>query len=113
MIDYKSIGRRISIYRKKKGLTQAAFSEALNVSESYISQIERGKAKASLSRLDEIANILEVDITLLLSDNVVLSDIPVNLEVCEIIQDWSKPQINFLINQLLCADEQFKNNQRQ
>ncbi len=108
MIDYKTIGRKISFYRKKKGLTQAVFSEMLGVSESYISQIERGKAKVSLSRLDEISDALETDIALLISDRAVCSDIPVNSEVFEIIKSWSKENTDFLINLLLCADRQIK-----
>lgn len=109
MIDYKAIGRRISLYRKKKGLTQAAFSEILGVSESYVSQVERGIAKISLARLDEVSNTLDIDIALLISDNIIQSDISVNSEIFEITKDWSKEKIDFLINLLLCADEQFKN----
>lgn len=67
MLDYKAIGRRISIYRKKKGLTQAVFSEKLDISESYISQIERGATKVSLTRLDKIAEVLKIDIALIKS----------------------------------------------
>lgn len=107
MIDYKAIGRRISLYRKKKGLTQAALSEMLGVSESYISQVERGIAKISLSRLDEISEVLSTDIALLISDNVVLPDMSVNSEVFEIIKNWDKEKTDFLIKLLLCADKQF------
>ena len=107
MIDYKAIGRRISLYRKKKGLTQAALSEMLGVSESYISQVERGITKISLSRLDEISEVLSTDIALLISDNVVLPDMSVNSEVFEIIKNWDKEKTDFLIKLLLCADKQF------
>ncbi len=107
MIDYKAIGRRISLYRKKKGLTQAALSEMLGVSESYISQVERGIAKISLSRLDEISEVLSTDIALLISDNVILPDMSVNSEVFEIIKNWDKEKTDFLIKLLLCADKQF------
>ncbi len=106
MIDYKAIGRRISLYRKKKGLTQAALSEMLGVSESYISQVERGITKISLSRLDEISEVLSTDIALLISDNVVLPDMSVNSEVFEIIKNWDKEKTDFLIKLLLCADKQ-------
>ncbi len=106
MIDYKAIGRRISLYRKKKGLTQAALSEMLGVSESYISQVERGIAKISLSRLDEISEVLSTDIALLISDNVILPDMSVNSEVFEIIKNWDKEKTDLLIKLLLCADKQ-------
>lgn len=113
MLDYKAIGRRISIYRKKKGLTQAVFSEKLDISESYISQIERGATKVSLTRLDKIAEVLKIDIALLLSPNVTSTELITNSEVREIISGWSGDKIEFLINLLICADEQFKDFNKQ
>ena len=109
MIDYKSLGRRICYYRKQKGLTQAAFSELLDVSESYISQIERGISKVSLTRLDKIADVLEVDIALLISDHVINTSAEFNSEIYEITKNWSKENIDMLINLLMCADEKIKN----
>lgn len=108
MLDYKAIGRRIAFYRKKINMTQAVLSEKLNITESYVSQVERGTAKVSLSRLDEIADILCVDIASLLSNRVIDNDIAVNAEICEIIKSWDKKKTNFLINLLICADRQFK-----
>lgn len=105
MVDYKAIGRRIAFYRKKAALTQAVLSEKLGVTESYISQIERGSAKASLSRLDQIASVLSVDIALLISDHASVSHIPVNSEVFEIIKDWPTEQISFLIDLLTVAND--------
>ena len=68
MLDYKAIGRRIAHYRKKSFLTQEKLSEKLDFSESYMSQVERGKVKLSLQRLDQISEILNVNIELLISD---------------------------------------------
>ena len=112
MLDYKAIGRRISTYRKKNGLTQAVLSEKLGISESYISQIERGVTTASLARLDKIADALKIDIALLLSTNVISSELIINSEICEIVSNWSNDKINFLINLLICADEQFKKSEK-
>ncbi len=113
MLDYKAIGRRISLYRKKKGYTQAVFSEMLGVSESYMSQVERGIAKVSLARLDEISEILGTDIALLISNNVMYSNTVVNSEIYEITKSWSAEKTDFLIRLLLCADEQFKETEKQ
>ena len=105
MVDYKAIGRRIAFYRRKAVMTQSALSEKLGVTESYISQIERGSAKASLSRLDQIAGVLSVDIALLVSDHVSISQIPVHSEILEIIKDWPTEQVSFLIDLLTVADK--------
>lgn len=105
MVDYKAIGRRIAFYRKKASMTQAVLSEKLGVSEGYISQLERGSAKIPLPRLAQIADILGIDIALLVSDRAVLSQEPFNSEIFEIIKDWPTEQVSFLAELLTCASE--------
>ena len=41
-LDYKEIGKRIKIKRKELKITQEKLSEIIDVSPSYISEIERG-----------------------------------------------------------------------
>lgn len=104
MVDYTAIGRRIAFYRKKAAMTQAALSEILGVSEGYISQLERGSAKIPLPRLSQISDILGVDIALLVSDRAIVSDVPFNSEIFEIIKDWPAEQISLLAELLICAN---------
>lgn len=108
MIDYKSLGRRISFYRKKASMTQSFLSEKLGITESYISQIECGTAKISLSRLAQIADILGVDIALLVSDKATVSQTPVNTEIFEIIKDWPAEHVSFLADLLVCANAKMR-----
>ena len=89
-------------------MTQSTLSEKLDVTESYISQVERGSAKISLSRLDEISEILEVDVALLLSDEVLISEIPINVEIHEIVKDWPADKVDLLTELLVCADAKIK-----
>lgn len=112
MINYKAIGRRIACYRKKLSMTQATLSEKLDVSESYMSQIERGSAKVSLPRLDEISEILEIDLPFLLSDEITFSEVPINVEIHEIIKDWPTDKIDLLADLVLCADERIKKSKK-
>lgn len=108
MIDYKSIGRRVSLYRKRIPMTQSVLSERLGVTEGYISQVECGSSKVSLSRLSQIAQILEVDIALLVSDKVTVSPSPINTEIFEIIKDWPAEEISFLADMLIYADAKMR-----
>ncbi len=108
MIDYKSIGRRIAIYRKNFPMTQSTLSEKLGVSESYISQIERGSAKVSLPRLAQISDILGVDIALLITDKAIVSPYPVNAEMLEIIKDWPAEHKSFLADLLIFIDDRMR-----
>lgn len=108
MLDYKSIGRRISFYRKRKSHTQASLAEKLEISESYLSQAERGKVKISLNRLNQIAEVLDINIALLVSDINTSNCNFGNSEFLEVINNWSPEQKSFLLNLLKCADEQFR-----
>ena len=60
-IDYAMIGARIKEARRKRGMTQEALAEALDVSIGYVSQVERGITKISLDLLGAISGILDVD----------------------------------------------------
>ena len=63
LLDFKLIGERIKSARKEKGYTQENISERLGVATVYLSRIETGKAKVSLKRLAEIAQILDKNIS--------------------------------------------------
>lgn len=58
-MENKLLGKRIKKARLEKRLTQEKFAEILDLSVSFISQVEAGKKKLSLTRLIEVSNILE------------------------------------------------------
>lgn len=58
-MKYKSIGKKIKKARCEKGFTQESLAEELDVSVSFISQVETGKKQFNLSRISEISEILE------------------------------------------------------
>lgn len=66
MIDYTLLGKRIRKYRRKKGITQAALAELVDVSPNHISKIENGATKLSLPVLVGIADALEASLDALL-----------------------------------------------
>lgn len=57
--DYGIIGKRIRQAREGKGLTQEQLAEKLDVSNAYISKIERGRTPINLERLSELCVMLE------------------------------------------------------
>ena len=69
-IDYKAIGQRIKIARIKKGITQEAVADLIDITPAHMSNVETGKTKVSLPTLIEIANALSVSVDVLLCDNV-------------------------------------------
>lgn len=55
----KKIGKRIQKQRKKKGYTQLTLSEAIGLSNNYLSQVERGGSSPRMDKLVAIMNTLE------------------------------------------------------
>ena len=62
MLNYKSIGKRIRHYRKRRGYTQEQLGLSINTSGAYISNIERGMKKPSLDNLVSIAETLDITV---------------------------------------------------
>ena len=109
MINYKEIGKRIAHFRRKNNLTQQKLADKMDLSVSFIGQIERGITQVSLERLYEISEILNVDIVMLLSPDLANNKELIGIQISEIIKDWSVEQINFLVTMLYNADECLKN----
>lgn len=61
-LNYKEIGKRIQTKRKEIKITQEKLSEIIDVSPSYISEIERGSSICSLATLTNIANTLNASL---------------------------------------------------
>ena len=66
-VNFKAIGNRIKQKRKEKGLTQEHLADNLFVSVGYVSNIERGTTKINLTTLSDIADILDCDVSELIS----------------------------------------------
>jgi transcriptional regulator with XRE-family HTH domain len=58
----KQLGRRIHLFRKQNGLTQAALAEKVKISNEFMSGIERGAKLPSLLTLEKLAGALRVNL---------------------------------------------------
>ncbi len=58
-MNYQLLGAQIRRYRKEKGYTLERLAEILDVSTTFIGQIERARGIPSLETLVKIANALE------------------------------------------------------
>ena len=68
-LNYISIGNKIKVIRKKKGLSQSKLSEMIDRSPTYISYIESGIKSMSLDTFVLLANALNVTADELLVDS--------------------------------------------
>lgn len=68
-IDNRGLGLRIAYYRKLNRITQRKLAERVNISEQYMSKIERGNVSncVSLPVLNNISNELGVSIDILIN----------------------------------------------
>ncbi|MBR1781279.1 MAG: helix-turn-helix transcriptional regulator [Oscillospiraceae bacterium] len=67
-MDAQRVGKRIQEVRKSRGLTQAELAQMVDLSTKYISNIECGFKTPKLNTFVAIANALQCDANLLLSD---------------------------------------------
>jgi transcriptional regulator with XRE-family HTH domain len=56
----KQLGKRISFFRKEKGLTQAYLSDLAEMEESAVRRIELGKTNPTFKTLLRISKGLEI-----------------------------------------------------
>jgi transcriptional regulator with XRE-family HTH domain len=69
--NYKNLGLKIQYYRKMRGYTQETFAEAVDISASFVSQIESVATLkgVSLETLFRMAEVLEVEPYQLFKEN--------------------------------------------
>ena len=63
-----SIGERIKKSRNDKGLSLRELASRVDLSASFLSQIEQGKASPSIENLKKIATSLDVKVSYLIED---------------------------------------------
>lgn len=85
-IDYKAMGNRIRAKRLEMGLTQEKLAEKSEISPSHVGEIERGTSICSLSVLVSIADVLDLNLDMLVRG---ISDQNANTAFSEILGSLS------------------------
>ena len=62
MLDYRIIGERLKIKRKRARLTQEEVAELVNITVVYLSKIENGHVRPTLDLLCQICEIVGLDL---------------------------------------------------
>ena len=70
----KIVGEQIKLYRKIRNMTLAILAEELDVSASFLSQLESGRAMPSLATLKKISDALNVSIGTLVGEGKNMSE---------------------------------------
>lgn len=59
-IDYSAVGKRISLIRKNRGMTQEQLAKKAELSNIYISHIENSRSIPSLETLMKLCSALDI-----------------------------------------------------
>ena len=101
---------KIRQVREYKNISQMYMAEQLNISQPAYAQVESGKTSLSENRLKKIAEILEVDITTLISDEKLTLNIQYNTlnNNSSIVKELNTKQSELYERLLVEKDKQIK-----
>ena len=99
-LDQRNIARRIKTARKLANMTQAELAEKIDISANAVAKLENDLMTVSLQTLVNIANVLNLDINYLLSDENEAEDGETSLDAFwdSLIRGLSKKDKEFVIH---------------
>ena len=94
--DYSMIGNRIKKAREDKGITQESLAESMDVSNAYISKIERGRTPVNLNNLDKICTVLETSTDYILRGTNTTDSQYMRNEILDMLEGCSAEKIKLI-----------------
>lgn len=94
--DYAIIGKRLKKTGEEKGYTQEKLAEFLNVSNAYVSKIERGKTTVNLNTLSNICDFLDISPAFVLTGSISTSRDYLRSEITEMIVGCSPGKVKLI-----------------
>lgn len=58
----KKLGQKIRIERQKRKMTQEKLAELADLNRNFVGMIERGETNLTVKKLENIANVFDMDI---------------------------------------------------
>lgn len=74
-MDYKLLGMKVRLFRRKQGMTQEQLAERADLSASFIGHVERGTRISSLDTLMRLCHALQVTPNDLLQEEKLLAEL--------------------------------------
>lgn len=96
MLDTNKLGERIKQARKSRHITAEAFAEKIEISVSFLREIERGSKKPSIAKFVDIANALGISADDLLRDSIKASEPLVLQGIAQELEGLPAEQISFI-----------------
>ena len=99
-LDFKAIGKRIRKMRQSKNLSQEQLANQIDTTPAYVSAIETGASKVSLTSIVAIANAFECSVDVLLFESSKYAFDKYDFDAMLILQDCSESERQFLLRLL-------------
>lgn len=109
MLDVGKMGKRIKQARRAKHITAEAFAEQVEISVSFLREIERGSKKPSIVKFVEMANVLGVSADELLRDSVDVSQPLVLQGIAQELEGLPTEQVTFIEKMVKAMKSAFNN----
>ena len=97
-VDYKKIGQRVKVARKKLGWKQDELAHRVEITTSHMSHIETGQTKVALSTIVKIANTLSVSVDELLCDSLEHAYPVFNKQIAEAVADCNATELQAVLD---------------
>lgn len=107
-MNYKEIGQRIYNERQKYNLTREQFAELIDLSTTFVGQIERGEKKMGLESLIRISEILHVSLDYLVNGQSKQTSNESIDELYDLIQRCSEKEITYFTKMVKLALPYFR-----
>jgi len=95
-IDYKDIGSRIRVERKKQNISQERLAEMVGVGTTHISHIETGNTTPSIKAFVAIINALNLSPDELLRNHIHKAKHVFEGELAEVLQDCTDDEARII-----------------
>ena len=109
-VNFVLIGKRIKEIRKQQKITQDQLAEMSNLTVGYISHVETGRKKASLSSLINISNALGITLDELLTGNQLHNPTDYQTDIDILMSDCSLMEKRMIYELVHAAKSIFRNN---
>lgn len=110
ILDKDALGKRIQLYRKRRGITQQDLAEHIDCSTTHISYCETGRKNMSLETFVCLANALHVTADELLVDSLENTVKVSNHEFSALLNDCSEYEKHVLLDVLTATKESLRDN---
>ena len=108
-INYETLGKTIKHFRLKKGYSQERLAEICDLSPSYLSYIETGKKRITLSLLIKIANELDFTFKICPNNKIFNRLGRVETDIVNLLTDCNLKEKIFIYNLISLIVKEYKN----